>query len=283
MPSELNFEYLNTETPRDTRVYFTIAVDLVVEKIDEPVRFIIEAKAKIVPPSNSVAVSATEKFWQNFASKSTKQMQEQFSLILAQKPITNTLVEAKAANGGDSFKYEVVSCFSATQISQQKQRLSLQLNRAKMTNNESNLSNSSSSQNGHKSIESLETPTEEPEEDDDEPLASGTGVVSKDCSQGELASWKDIMDKWHTNLDVRPKQLSRLVRKGVPEALRPEVWQLLAGSNQEEEKLMQMYRTLVAKDSTFEGIIQRDINRTFPAHESFKEPGSSGKRLPCLL
>ena len=39
----------------DTRVFLTIAVDLVIEGIQEPVRFLIETKAKIFPQS--------ERFW----------------------------------------------------------------------------------------------------------------------------------------------------------------------------------------------------------------------------
>lgn len=40
---------LNTETPKDTRLFVTIAVDLVVKGVTEPVRFIVETKAKIFP------------------------------------------------------------------------------------------------------------------------------------------------------------------------------------------------------------------------------------------
>lgn len=269
VPSELNFEYLNTETPRDTRVYFTIAVDLVIEQIDEPVRFIFETKAKIVAPTNSVAATATEKFWQNFASyKITKQLNEQFHLIIRQQA-QEANVEIKSKN---QIKYEVISCLSSTQIAQQKQRLSLQLNRDRM------LQNSSGEVQSPSEMSSLETPTvDEVDDDDDEPLASGTGSVSQECSQSELESWKDILDKWTINLDVRPKQLARLVRRGVPEALRPAVWQYLSGSHYDEEMMMQKYRTLVSKESSFEAIIQRDINRTFPAHEMFRAAGGQGQ------
>ena len=50
------------------RVFLTIAVDLVMENIQEPVRFLIEAKAKIFP--------ATERFWYFVR----KPLQEQFVL-----------------------------------------------------------------------------------------------------------------------------------------------------------------------------------------------------------
>uniref|UniRef100_A0A915NWP7 Rab-GAP TBC domain-containing protein n=1 Tax=Meloidogyne floridensis TaxID=298350 RepID=A0A915NWP7_9BILA len=46
-PGAWNFEVLNTETPRDTRVFMSVAVDVTFEGLDESLRFIIECKARI--------------------------------------------------------------------------------------------------------------------------------------------------------------------------------------------------------------------------------------------
>lgn len=83
--------------------------------------------------------------------------------------------------------------------------------------------------------------------DGDEPLQSGSGIVSKDVTDENLLdSWRDVMARWHQNLRQRPKQVQSLVRKGIPEALRGEVWQLLAGCTDNTE-MLEAYRILIAK------------------------------------
>ena len=65
--------------------------------------------------------------------------------------------------------------------------------------------------------------------------------------------------------------LSTLVlRAGVPEALRGEVWQRLSMASEKMELTIENYRELVTKESPDEKVIFRDIHRTFPAHEFFK-------------
>jgi len=63
----------------------------------------------------------------------------------------------------------------------------------------------------------LETPTKDEEEsDDDEPLQSGVGEISKHCSDEQIAAWSDIMTIWPVGSPTRPKQLGTLVRAGIP-------------------------------------------------------------------
>lgn len=160
-PSEPLFEVLNTETSRDTRVYFTIAIDLIVSGIREPVRFVFEAKAKIV------GSSASDKFWYIPALSKGKPMQEQFHVQLREK-----------ANSEPDSRFEVISCFSATQLAHQRVKLALRLKHGQQMND---------GFDSHRtSVTSLTTPSNEENEENDEPLPSGTGFVSKECSQTEL-------------------------------------------------------------------------------------------------
>lgn len=81
--------------------------------------------------------------------------------------------------------------------------------------------------------------------DGDEPLLSGTGLVSKDCSEDVLDSWSEVLLKWKST-QQKPKLLAGLVRLGIPEALRGEVWQRLAGT-EENTHMMEKYRVLITK------------------------------------
>ena len=83
--------------------------------------------------------------------------------------------------------------------------------------------------------------------DGDEPLMSGSGVVSKEITdENLLEAWRDVLKKWHQNLGQKPKQVHQLARKSIPEALRGEVWQLLAGC-QNSQELLEAYRILMTK------------------------------------
>ncbi|XP_014778828.1 rab GTPase-activating protein 1 isoform X2 [Octopus bimaculoides] len=237
-PTEPSFTVLNSETEKDNRVFLTIAVDLVISGIQEPVRFAIETKAKIFPQ--------TERFW--YFTK--KPHYEQFHLKLKQM---------EGSMPCES-KYEVITVESQTEIDRKKTGLGLGLTTSKHLH------------------EDIQTPQEPDEESDgDEPLLSGSGAVSKDVTdENILEAWHDVLTKWHQNLSMRPKQVSTLARKGIPEALRGEVWQLLAGCDNNIE-LLEAYRILITKESPNEQVILRDINRTFPAHDFFKESGGVGQ------
>lgn len=69
--------------------------------------------------------------------------------------------------------------------------------------------------------------------------------MSKDCSEDVLENWADVLSRWKSTKQ-RPKQLAGLVRLGIPEALRGEVWQRLAGT-EENTHMMEKYRILITK------------------------------------
>lgn len=71
--------------------------------------------------------------------------------------------------------------------------------------------------------------------------------MSKEVTDDNLLeAWRDVLTRWHQNLAQRPKQVTGLCRKGIPEALRGEVWQLLTNCANNTE-LMDAYRVLIGK------------------------------------
>ncbi|XP_019866327.2 rab GTPase-activating protein 1-like isoform X3 [Aethina tumida] len=238
--SERSFDAFNVETPKDGKQYMTVAVDLVIRCIKEPVRFLIETPVRIYGQSE-----------RNFWYFNRKSLTQQFFL---------NLKEVVDVDHND-VSYEVLSMETSGELD--RNLLNLNLNLSSLIQSPSITS-----------IDTL-TPKEEYHSDGDEPLLSGTGLVSKDCSEDVLETWGDVLNRWKST-KLRPKQLSGLVRLGIPEALRGEVWQRLSGV-EENSDMLENYRVLITKESSCENVIQRDIARTFPAHDFFKEAGGLGQ------
>ncbi|XP_012547924.2 rab GTPase-activating protein 1-like isoform X2 [Bombyx mori] len=215
--------------------YMSLALDLVIRGIPDPLRLIIETPVKVFPP--------TERFW--YYSK--RPLVQQFYINLKE-----------SVDPLGQLQYEVASVETEGELD--KSRLNLPLSLSSLL--PSPLS----------SVPAPPSPSE-PDSDGDEPLLSGTGEVSKDCGEDVLVNWAQVLRSW---TGPRPRALNHLVRVGVPEALRGEVWLRLAGVDQ-NDKLMETYRTLISKECPFEAVIQRDIARTFPAHDFFREAGGLGQ------
>lgn len=96
--------------------------------------------------------------------------------------------------------------------------------------------------------------TDEPSEsidlEEDEPLASGTGEVTKDCSQERLDNWEPVLVEWQST-GKRPKSLASLIRQGggIPEALRCQLWQKLSYAENRTD-LNDKYRMLIGQVSS---------------------------------
>ena len=95
----------------------------------------------------------------------------------------------------------------------------------------------------------------------------------------------------------KPEVIKRRIRKGIPDALRGRVWSLLLSADTCTDIynciafisffIVAYYDNLVANHVADEssdftrkgGVIDRDINRTFPAHETFSQLNGLGQEV----
>ena len=74
-----------------------------------------------------------------------------------------------------------------------------------------------------------------------------------------------------------PTLLSNKIRKGIPPPLRGIVWQSMSGAR--DSVLEEAFDRLSGESSPYEGIIGKDLNRSFPGVEMFMDPEGEGQRM----
>ncbi|XP_016346806.1 EVI5-like protein isoform X1 [Sinocyclocheilus anshuiensis] len=106
---------------------------------------------------------------------------------------------------------------------------------------------------------------------------SGSSLVSSSSASSNLSHleedswilWGRIVNEWEDVRKKKEKQLKELVRKGIPHHFRAIVWQLLCSA--QNLAIKEQYSELLKMTSPCEKLIRRDIARTYPEHEFFKE------------
>lgn len=246
--SDKNFEQLNLES---SKLYITVAVDLVIRGIQEPVRFVIETTV-MIQSQNEMRIMDHFNF-----SGSKKSMSQRFYLQLKDNGEGGWEVDSIDPSE------EIVEPSSSAYAQSSSILKNLGINSfSKMTRSTSSVS-----------IED-ESPVDN-SSDGDEPLLSGTGDVPKDCPQDKLMEWNAVIQEWEKT-GKKPKNLPTLVRLGIPEAFRDKIWQRLA-LDENSTQITDMYRVLLTQETNCEAVIQRDIHRTFPAHKFFRDIGGTGE------
>ncbi|KAI1151864.1 rab-GTPase-TBC domain-containing protein [Nemania diffusa] len=74
-----------------------------------------------------------------------------------------------------------------------------------------------------------------------------------------------------------PTLLSNKIRKGIPPPLRGVVWQSMAGAR--DTLLLEQFDRLSGESSPYEGIIGKDLGRSFPGVDMFRDPDGDGQRM----
>ncbi|XP_027693807.1 ecotropic viral integration site 5 protein homolog isoform X4 [Vombatus ursinus] len=114
---------------------------------------------------------------------------------------------------------------------------------------------------------------------------SGSSLVSSSSASSNLSHleedswilWGRIVNEWEDVRKKKEKQVKELVRKGIPHHFRAIVWQLLC--NAQSMPIKDQYSELLKMTSPCEKLIRRDIARTYPEHDFFKEKDSLGQEV----
>nr|XP_044994075.1 ecotropic viral integration site 5 protein homolog isoform X2 [Jaculus jaculus] len=114
---------------------------------------------------------------------------------------------------------------------------------------------------------------------------SGSSLVSSSSASSNLSHleedswilWGRIVNEWDDVRKKKEKQVKELVRKGIPHHFRAIVWQLLCSA--QSMPIKDQYSELLKMTSPCEKLIRRDIARTYPEHNFFKEKDSLGQEV----
>lgn len=74
-----------------------------------------------------------------------------------------------------------------------------------------------------------------------------------------------------------PTLLSKKIRQGIPPPLRGVVWQSMASAR--DTLLLEQFERLSSETSPYEGLIGKDLGRSFPGVDMFRDPEGDGQRM----
>ncbi|XP_076352112.1 ecotropic viral integration site 5 ortholog-like isoform X2 [Tachypleus tridentatus] len=109
-------------------------------------------------------------------------------------------------------------------------------------------------------------------------VSSGNGQQSpavEDDQEDAWVAWGHIINDWDFHIKKKNSYVKELVVKGVPHHFRGIVWQLLCNAQSCTAKTR--YAEYIKNSSPCEKVIRRDIARTYPEHEFFREKDGQGQ------
>ena len=100
---------------------------------------------------------------------------------------------------------------------------------------------------------------------------------SDDSEEDQWSLWGRLVADWSNVYKKRNSYIKELVRKGVPHHFRGVVWPLLCSSAAIDSPAKSQYADYIKATSACEKVIRRDIARTYPEHDFFKEKDGLGQ------
>ena len=93
----------------------------------------------------------------------------------------------------------------------------------------------------------------------------------------ELEFWAALVNDYPQTAQRLPTLTSSKIRNGIPPPLRGVVWMSIAGSR--DKLLEEEYDRLCGESSPYENLIGKDIGRSFPGVEMFRDPLGDGQQM----
>ncbi|KAK0170931.1 hypothetical protein PV328_008707 [Microctonus aethiopoides] len=130
-----------------------------------------------------------------------------------------------------------------------------------------------SSGHSRKSSESFQGQLASGGSGDDDPAARRH--TPTDCEVDVWKRWGNIVADWENYWKKHKDVIKELVKQGIPHHFRGIVWQLLCGAH--DSPVKKSFADYIKATSACERTIRRDIARTYPEHEFFKEKDGLGQ------
>jgi hypothetical protein len=93
----------------------------------------------------------------------------------------------------------------------------------------------------------------------------------------ELEFWAALVQDYHQTVERLPTLTSNKIRGGVPPPLRGVVWPAIAGAH--DSHLHAEFQRLSNEPSAYDGLICKDVGRSYPNVDMFKEKNGEGQMM----
>ncbi|XP_036318858.1 ecotropic viral integration site 5 ortholog isoform X4 [Rhagoletis pomonella] len=123
-----------------------------------------------------------------------------------------------------------------------------------------------------KSLNSLHSTHSRKNSDTSQISLNSTG--NSNAEEDVWTQWATILSDWEGALKRKNPCVRDLVRRGIPHHFRAIVWQQLCGASDTDKK---QYADYIKATSACEKVIRRDIARTYPEVDFFKEKDGPGQ------
>lgn len=108
-------------------------------------------------------------------------------------------------------------------------------------------------------------------------LSSASGIPDEVPPMTELEFWAALVKDYPSTAVRLPTLTTTKIRSGIPPPLRGVVWTSMSGAR--DRDLEDSYERLLGEKSSYEGIINKDVGRSFPGVELFRDAEGEGQKM----